>query len=332
MSAGAEGFEDLLAALRRRYGAAARIENVVVPTLGGSNQTIVFDLVEPAGARRLVSRQETYVAENSPFLSPNRQFQVMRLAFEHGFPVPEPVFEYEPDDHMGAGFVTAFVAGETFPRTIIQSPEFAEVRPKLAAQCGGLFAHLHSLPLDKLDFLTAIPDSQDPLQAQRDRFDSYGDLRPAIEVGLNWLDRHKPPLRPKALLHGDFRNGNLMIGPDGVTAVLDWECCHLGSPAEDIGWLSTRSWRFSRPDLAVGGFGELALLLAAYEAAGGARIEAEEVRYWQVFGLMRWAVLNLMQAVGHVRGERRGLVYASCGRNVCLVEYDLLMTLGGLYV
>src|ERR1700679_3459501 len=94
-----DAFDDIRRAVRRRCGENARIDNIVSPTLGGSNRTVVFDLIEshasPGASRRLVSRQETYSAEDSPFLSPTDQFKVMTPAFRHGLPVPEPVFEYD---------------------------------------------------------------------------------------------------------------------------------------------------------------------------------------------------------------------------------------------
>ncbi len=319
--------DHLATALRRRFGEAARIENVAVPTLGGSNRTIVFDLVEGAARRRLVSREETYRAANSPFLSPHDQFRLMRFVFGRGFPVPEPVFEFDAADATAPGYVCAYVEGETMPKAILHAPAFARVRPTLAARCGELLAMLHAMP--RPDFLESRPDSVDAIAAQRDRFDSYGGGRPAIELGLRWLERNRPAAATPVLVHGDFRVGNLMVMQDGISAVLDWECAHIGSPWEDLGWLCTRAWRFDRPGLVVGGLDGTAPLFAAYERAGGARVDAEAVRYWTVFGLVRWAVLNLMQASGHLSGERRGLVFAACGRNVNLIEYDLLMTLKG---
>ena len=71
-------------------------------------------------------------------------------------------------------------------------------------------------------------------------------------------------------MHGDFRNGNLIVGPDGIRAVLDWELAHLGDPIEDLGWLCVKSWRFGDADRVVGGFGDLDELLDAY-ARGGRR-------------------------------------------------------------
>ncbi len=79
--------------------------------------------------------------------------------------------------------------------------------------------------------------------------------------------------------------------------MLDWECCHLGSAMEDLGWLCTRSWRFGHPELPVGGFGTREALFAGYTAGGGS-VDPATVRWWEIFGLMRWAVLNIMQAHG----------------------------------
>ena len=328
---GPDEFAPLRRAVCRRFGAAARIDNLAVPTLGGSNRTVLFDLVEGGARRRLVSRQETYVGAGNPFIAPSDQFRVMQIAHRHGFPVPEPVFEFDAGDGMGRGFVAGFVEGETMPKRILQSPEFAAARPRLAAQIGGLLALLHGIEPAEAGFLETYADSSDPLAAQRQRLDCYGEVHPAIEFGLRWLERNRPPPARRSLLHGDFRTGNFTVGANGLIAVLDWECSHIGNPAEEFGWLCTRSWRFGRIDLPVGGFGERAPLLAAYRAAGGAPIDPDALRYWEVFGLVRWAVLNVMQAYGQVAGDRRSVAFAACGRNASLIEYDLLMTLAGHY-
>lgn len=326
-----ESFADLRRTIRRRFGEKADIDNIDVPTLGGSNRTIVFDLVDGNTRRRLVSRQETYTSPNSPFLPPAVQFRIMKVVHDQGFPAPEPIFLYEPEDEMGNGFVTAFVAGETMPKKLIQGSEFAEVRKTLAAQLGELLAFLHSLDPAPAAFLESWPDSIDPIDAQRQRLDLYEEAHPALELGLRWLESHRPPARRRSIVHGDFRMGNFMVGPNGVTAILDWECCHLGNGIEDFGWLCTRSWRFGRIDRPVGGFGQREQFYAAYEAAGGGKVDDDEVRYWEIFGLLRWAVINLGQAHGHVFGGRRSVVFAAQGRNTSQMEYDLLMTMLGHY-
>ena len=64
----------LRAAVRRRFGGGAELDNIVVATLGGSNRTLLFDLVERNARRRLVFRQETYRLAHSPFIAPHAQF------------------------------------------------------------------------------------------------------------------------------------------------------------------------------------------------------------------------------------------------------------------
>jgi len=326
-----DGYDDIRRAVRRRFGEAARMENIVQPTLGGSNRTVVFDLVEGKARRRLVSRQETYNAEDSPFLSPSDQFQVMAAAHRHGLPVPEPVFQYDEADGMGAGFVTGFVAGETMPKKIISDPAFAKARSRLAGQLGEFAARLNAVPLEEVAFLERVADSTDPIQAQRARYDFYDEPHPAIELGLRWLETHRPPKGKRVLVHGDFRNGNFMVDENGLAAVLDWECSHIGSGIEDLGWISTRSWRFGNDAVPVGGFSERDPLYKGYVAAGGEPVDPDAVRYWEIFGLVRWAIINIMQAHGHVFGGRRSVVFAACGRNTSQMEYDLLMTIAGEY-
>lgn len=179
--------------------------------------------------------------------------------------------------------------------------------------------------------LEETPDTLDVVGAQASRLQRYGAAHPAVELGLRWLERHRPTAGRPVFLHGDFRLGNFLVAPEGITAVLDWKCAHIGCGAEDLGWLCTRAWRFGRVETPVGGFGTRQQLQDAYAAVTGIRHTPEETRYWEVFGLVRWAVISIMQAHQHTTGAQRSLVFAATGRNVCLVEYDLLMTLCGRY-
>ncbi len=157
-----------------------------------------------------------------------------------------------------------------------------------------------------------------------------------MELGARWLVKHRPRTRPvrgpAQLVHGDYRTGNLLVSDSGLEALLDWECAHLGSGLEDLGWLCTRSWRFGQNELPAGGFGSREQLVAAYDAdLRQPRSTPAEVRWWEVFGLLRWTVLNVMQAHGHHAEGRRSAAFAACGRNASLYEYELLMTLAGRF-
>jgi len=319
------------AAVKRRHGSAAQVANIQVATLGASNRTLLFDLVEPGGTRPLVLRQETYRSPTSPFLPPAEQYRILQVVHRHGLPVPEPVFELEPADDLERGFVMARIAGETLPRKLLTDPAFAHARECFAAQTGEIFARLHAIPVDELPFLAASADSRDQLAAQVMRYDSYGGGHPALDIGIRWLERHRPPPVPERLVHGDYRVGNLILDASGIVGVLDWECAHVGSGMADFGWVCLRSWRYGNIDRPVGGMGPRSELRAAYEANGGRTLSEDEILWWEVFSNLKWAVINMMQADGHLRGERRSLPFACCGRNAAMIEYDLLMTILGRY-
>ncbi|MEH6638800.1 MAG: phosphotransferase family protein [Porticoccaceae bacterium] len=321
----------LESAVRRRLGSDASIANVDVATLGASNRTLLFDLLDGNTTRRLVLRQETYRSPVSPFLSPHDQYCIHQVVHSHGLAIPEPIFELDETDELDRGFVVACIDGETLPKTLLGDSAFAPARSCFAAQSGEFFARLHAIPVAELPFLADSTDSIDPLNAQRQRYDSYQESHPGIEVGLRWLENNRPQRRAPKLIHGDYRVGNLLLDHQGITGVLDWECAHQGNAMEDIGWLCLRSWRFGRIDKPVGGMGPRSELYAAYSANGGETVDPEEVRWWEIFASLKWAILNIMQADGHVRGERRSLPFACCGRNAAMIEYDMLMTISGRF-
>src|SRR5204863_9687012 len=126
------------------------------------------------------------------------------------------------------------------------------------------------------------------------------------------------------LVHGDFRDGNLMIHPGkGLTAVLDWELAHLGDPAEDLGWICVNSWRFGG-DAQVGGFGRYVDLLRGYRDGGGRQIELSEVRYWQAVGSLKWGVMCLMMYAAYASGRDPSVERAMIGRRASEAEIDLV--------
>ena len=50
------------------------------------------------------------------------------------------------------------------------------------------------------------------------------------------LESSTPPALPAAIVHGDFRLGNLLAIDDRITAVIDWEIFSVGDPRVDAGW------------------------------------------------------------------------------------------------
>ena len=324
--------ERLRAAVRRRFGATTDIDSIDIATLGGSNRTVLFDRTEGGVRERLVFRQETYTMAYTPFLSPEQQWPLLQVAFAHGLPVPEPIFKLEPHDELGRGYVVRFVAGETLPKRLLTDPDFATARALFVPQAAKVLARLHGIAVGEVKVLDNVRDSIDPLMAQREHYEAYGEPHPALEYAFRWLQERRPAAPARVLLHGDFRTGNMMVDPQlGLRALLDWECAHIGAPEEEFGWFCTRSWRFGNVDKPAGGFGSREALFDAYEAAGGRTVDRSAVRWWEIYGLLRWALYNVMQIYGHVHGGRRSPAYAACGRNTAFIEYDMLMTIMGKF-
>jgi len=203
------------------------------------------------------------------------------------------------------------VAGETIARKILRDAQFAEVRPKLARQLGKVLAGIHGLDLAQLPELRRMTVATEIAELERD-YRSFDWPRPVFELALRWLRDHDPgPSDEVTLVHGDFRNGNLIIGSDGVRAVLDWELAHTGDPMEDLGWICVNSWRFGEIDKPVGGLGAREELFAGYEAAGR-RVDPARVMFWEVVGTLRWGVMccGMMQRFRTGRGGRAAVEIA----------------------
>ncbi|MDF3304520.1 phosphotransferase [Rhodococcus sp. T2V] len=248
----------------------------------------------------------------------------LRATAAAGVPVPTVLASGDTAPGIDAPYlIMNKVEGESLPRKLQRDPAFDEVRSRLPEDMGYVLGLIHRTPLDSLDVL----DATDPVDALEATYRDLGDPRPAVEVGLRWLRDHRPPSRPQALVHGDFRIGNLLVDGTGIRGVLDWELAHLGDPVEDLGWLCVRAWRFGA-DAPVAGIGTRDQLLDGYEKATGTRPSLPELHWWESFGTVRWLVLSRFQAERHLGGAERSLELAAIGRRVCESEYDLLDVLG----
>lgn len=298
---------------------------------GASRETWAFTLRRPDGSpEELILRRDPPGGGGPGTLAGGvgsgmaREARAIRAAAEAGVPVPRVVTVGDDPAVLGSAFmVMERVEGETIPRRILREPALARARGALAAECGRALARLHSVPA------AAVPglDGGDQLVRYREVLDAVEVVSPTFELAFRWLEERRPAPAPPVLVHGDFRNGNLMVGPGGLAAVLDWELAHGGDGTEDLAWLCVRSWRFGSP-LPVGGFGTVEDLLAAYEGAGGRPVDRESLRWWEVFGNLRWGIICGVQVAAHTSGARRSVELAAIGRRICEVEWDLLGLLG----
>jgi aminoglycoside phosphotransferase (APT) family kinase protein len=298
----------------RLSSGASRLTWIVDADLGGVPRQVVVQRERPGG-----TRSATGMAAEAALL---------RDAAAAGVPVA-PVLACDRvssgGDPLGAWIALGLVDGETVPRRILRDDHLAGARTVLLGQCAAALAAIHDIRPAGAHGLSAT----DQVAEFRAVLDLFGDPQPVFELAFHWLERHRPrSVSAPSVVHGDFRLGNIVVGEDGLRAVLDWELAHLGDPVEDLGWFCARAWRFgsSRPAAGLGGLEEF---LDAYRAAGGGDVSPESLRWWQVLATLKWGIMCIVQASAHQRGASRSVELAAIGRRVAETQEDLLELIDG---
>ncbi|MGD1935561.1 MAG: phosphotransferase family protein [Candidatus Phaeomarinobacter sp.] len=313
-------------ALERVWSNVAGVANVRRLSGGASQETWAFDLEAGTHLHHLILRRAPGGSTNNkrdtavPLAT---EAALIKLAEAQGVPVPPVKLVLEESDGLGDGFVMDRIEGETIARKILRDAEYAEARPKMARQCGEILARIHAVPRDTLPQIQTSP-ARSEIDKYRDIYKSMNHPHPVFELAFRYLEDNLPADETLTLVHGDFRNGNLMIGAEGVRAVLDWELAHVGDPMEDLGWICVNSWRFGEIDNPVGGFGSREDMYAGYEAAGGAPVDPERVKYWEVLGTLKWGIMCMIMVSAFSSGMARSVERAAIGRRSSETEIDLL--------
>jgi aminoglycoside phosphotransferase (APT) family kinase protein len=330
--AGAPDLEPALgAALARRLG-PCRVERLRRLSGGASQETWSFDAALASGPPLgLILRRVPGGRHGTSAVTPETEARLQQAVAARGVPVAPVRFVLEAGDGLGAGYVMERVPGESIARRILRDPALAAARERMARQCGEILARIHATPTAGLPELP-LADGPAQLAHYRTTYESFDEPRPLFDLAFRRLEGSLPATPRPVLVHGDFRNGNLLVDASGIRAVLDWELAHVGDPMEDLGWLCVNSWRFGETGRPVGGFGALADLVEGYAAAGGGEVDLERVRAWQTFGTLKWGVMCMIQAFGAAgEGGEAGpaaepavsMEKAAIGRRVSETEADL---------
>ena len=317
--------EQLRRVLARLDPQVRDVANLTRLSAGATNETWSLDAVRDAGVEPLILRRSA-VGRGPGVLSLQAEAQVLAAVHDCGVPVPEVRYVLAPDDALGEGFLMQRIAGATLPGKILRDPQLATVRPRLAGQLGTIAAAIHAVDLSRLPQLPLL-DAQRQLQHLHSQYQAQQTPRPVFELAFRWLREHLPPAVAPALVHGDYRHGNLIVGPQGVHAVLDWELAHAGDPVADLAWMCIPPWRFGELDKPVGGFGLLEDLLGAYEGASAVSIDRARLEWWDVLGSLRWGVMCADMPKWLRSGRDTSVERAMIARRASESELDLLRLL-----
>jgi aminoglycoside phosphotransferase (APT) family kinase protein len=307
------------AALARMAGGVTLPLANLVRLSGGANmESWSFDW---GGAGYVLRRAPTAeMMEGRPF-GHDVEAMLVRLAHASGVKAPEIVGELIEGDSLGTGYVMRRVEAKVNPAVILANPP-----PALIDDIGRELARIHAIPLGNLPPLPAV-ETVEALAQLKARFADYGGDRPILALAIKWCEDHLPAPAAPCLVHGDFRMGNIMVGVEGVEAVLDWELAHIGDAHEDLAWGCITAWRFGHIDRPAFGCADLDSYFAAYGAAGGGRVDPERFHFWLVYRTLWWGLCCLQMAEIWRSGADKSLERLVIARRTSETEVDLLMLL-----
>lgn len=326
------------ALLSERTGGPVKVR-ALAPLFGGACQdnykvdlTFSASAGELQGDRRMVLRSDANQSLPGS-VGRKEEFDVIRAAVRAGVRTPAARWLSEGLVRQGAhAYFLDWVEGEAIGRRVVKHPELAAARERLPEELAAELAKIHTITrasepalASGLDRGRAAPGAVGAALAfARASADAMKEPHPAVELALRWLADHAPAREEETLVHGDFRTGNFMVTPAGLSAVLDWEFAHFGDPMEDVAWLCLRDWRFGQLKLPAGGVARRDRFYQAYARASGREVDPVKVHWWEVMGNVRWGVGSVMQGERYLSGEESDLELIAIARRAVEMEYEAL--------
>ena len=209
-----------------------------------------------------------------------RQARMLTALATTDVPVPQVVWE-DPGDPPDTPplFVMSLIDGESTEPLFdtADGPPDPDV-PQRYRHAAQAMARLHRIDVAALGF--AGEPIVDPA-AEIDRWTAtLQTVDPALAPGWqavrDTLHATRPDPWTPAVLHGDFRLGNLLATGTDITAVIDWEIWAIGDPRIDVGWflINADPQTYRRPTPYVDIAPPVEELIDCYGEAFGAELPA----------------------------------------------------------
>jgi aminoglycoside phosphotransferase (APT) family kinase protein len=263
----------------RERGDAATVEVTGQATVGLSQETWFARVaVGEQAPADVVLRLPTAASGARAIVTQRKALQAVA-----GSRVPAPEllwFDDEADSPLGRPFLVMTRVAGTVPVGWRDVPE--PERLGLAEQAIDALVELHALDAAALGPPVA-PD--DDLARLTRRLERVGPVPGVLRTALAWLEARVPPPGDAAIVHGDFRMGNLAVDDGRITGVLDWELAEAGDPLVDLDWCFIPVWDTPGVDEAP--------LVERYRQASGREVDPERMRWRRVLGYVRLAYFAL---------------------------------------
>jgi len=151
---------------------------------------------------------------------------------------------------IGAPFyIMEMVSGEVITDAIPGPLDNPEQRTRIADELIDSLVELHAADWTALE-LEGFGKPSGYLERQLRRFTGLWEHNRTREIEEfeqvgQWLAANLPESPPATIVHGDYRLGNVMLGPEAparLIAILDWEMATIGDPLADVGYMMVH-WR-----------------------------------------------------------------------------------------
>ena len=273
--------------------------------IAGGHSNLTYRVTDAAGSRTVL-RRPPLGAVLATAHDMGREHKILYALAKTDVPVA-PVLGLCKDDTAGGApfYVMKFVDGFVLDTTdAVQQHVPGAERMELGWNVIEVLVTLHGVDIDLVG-LGDLGKREQYLGRQIHRWRTQWEKSktrelPAMEEVGDALEKLKPPQVRSAIVHGDYRIGNMLAKSGRVQAVLDWELCALGDPLADVGFLMnnwaepgeenslTARGAAQSPTLA-GGFPTRAQMLARYEELTGA--STASVDYFRAFQYWRLAAI-----------------------------------------
>ena len=246
-----------------------------------------------------------------------REARLQLALAPHGIRLPTIRAVCEDEGVLGVPFyVMDFLEGHVVTSTLPPGLETEEARRRLGLDLVDVLVEIHAVDVNAPEVADFVrPGSY--LERQVRRFSQLWEVNqtrelPAVvEVGSR-LAQNMPQPFPPAVVHGDYRLGNMMVAPGDpsrIVAVLDWEMGAVGDPRADVGYLlatysepgGESSPLGTSPVTATPGFPSKRELAERYVERSGC--EVEPLAWFQALALWKAAVFCEAIYGRLIRGE-----------------------------
>ena len=167
------------------------------------------------------------------------------------------------------------------------------------------------------------------------------DDAPGFERVMTWLAERMPADVANCVIHNDYRLDNVVLDgdePTRITGVLDWEMATLGDPLMDLGgtlsyWVQAdddETFQMVRrqPSHLPGMFTRREFV-DYYCSQMGFTVTPEQWRFYEVYGLFRFAVIAQQIYYRWFHGQTTNPVYEAFGQAVHYYESRCLRVIDG---